>query len=463
MSASRVMSRGQKYTALLVSSVSGSAFIVAPVPTLTILIGIATLFYLFSVGYKVRLAIRALSGTRELVIHPDSLDATPDEKLPFYTILVPLYHEANVLADLVDAISRIDYPPDRLEVKLLLEKDDPDTRAAADRMELPQNFEKMVVPAGTPKGKPRACNYGLLYARGRYVVLLDAEDRPEPDQLRQAAAAFEQSGPKTACVQAKLSYYNSEQNLLTRWFTAEYSSWFDLYLPGLHGGGVPIPLGGTSNHFDVRILRTLGAWDPFNVTEDADLGIRLARDGYETRVIDSVTYEEANSELGNWLRQRSRWVKGYMQTWLVHMRDPARLWRELGTDGFLAVQAMILGTVFTSLALPIFWTLTVLWFTTNSQFIHDLFPWYVYYPALLALVLGNSAVLYLGLAGLMRRGAYPLVKYAILLPAYWLLITAGAYRGLYQLVVKPFYWEKTRHGLTPEARSATDPLPKHAE
>ncbi len=242
-----------------------------------------------------------------------------------------MYRERAVAEKVVRAALSLDYPREKLDIKLLLEEDDPETLAEIRAAEWPSCVETIIVPHGSPKTKPKACNHGLLAARGEYLVIYDAEDRPEPDQLKKAICAFRRVDPRVVCLQAKLNYYNPRQNHLTRFFTLEYTSWFDLFLPGLHVLSAPIPLGGTSNHFRVKALRDLGGWDPFNVTEDCDLGIRLHREGYRTAVLDSTTWEEANSRLFNWIRQRSRWVKGYIQTHLVHTRpaEPRRMYASL--------------------------------------------------------------------------------------------------------------------------------------
>ena len=261
---------------------------------------------------------------------PAETHAIPDAELPVYTVLVPMYKEPEVAQKIARTVTSLDYPLDKLDVKLLLEEDDGPTRQKIEEVidTLPHCVEVIIVPAvpkGQPKTKPRACNWGLERAKGRLLVVFDAEDQPEPDQLRKAAAAFRkldaEGRKKVICLQAKLNYFNARQNHLTRFFTLEYTNWFDLFLPGLHAIRTPIPLGGTSNHFRTAELRELGGWDPFNVTEDCDLGIRMARRGYSTEVLDSTTWEEANSQLPNWIRQRSRWIKGYFQTHLVHTRE----------------------------------------------------------------------------------------------------------------------------------------------
>jgi cellulose synthase/poly-beta-1,6-N-acetylglucosamine synthase-like glycosyltransferase len=305
----------------------------------------------------------------------------------------------------------------------------------------------VVVPDAQPKTKPKACNYGLIHAEGEYVVIYDAEDRPEPDQLKKIVAAFRLAEERIVCIQCKLNYYNSEQNLLTRWFTAEYSHWFDLLMPGLDASDAPIPLGGTSNHFVTERLVELGAWDPYNVTEDADLGIRLFKVGYKTAIIDSTTFEEANSDLYNWVRQRSRWVKGYIQTWLVHMRHPIRLWRTLGMRSFWSFQFMIAGTFVGFLLNPFYWLLTTMWILTHAHFIQQTFPGTVYFLAAMGLFLGNFVFVFINVAGVMRRGLFDLVKFALFSPLYWALMSIGAWKGLLQLFYRPYYWEKTVHGL----------------
>jgi cellulose synthase/poly-beta-1,6-N-acetylglucosamine synthase-like glycosyltransferase len=451
-SAARTLTPAQKSLAVVALAVL-SASLLAPLQALIAIIALVTGFYLITALYKSALVLRTLSRSGDVGISRDELLEVSDANLPVYTILVPLYRESNMVPQLIDAISGLDYPKSRLDVKLLLEEDDRDTRAAVDSLRLPPYFHTLVVPEGQPKGKPRACNYGLLYARGSYCVIFDAEDRPEPDQLKKAVLAFSKSDRRTACVQAKLNFYNADQNLLTKWFTAEYSTWFDLYLPGLVAFRAPIPLGGTSNHFKIDVLREVGAWDPFNVTEDADLGLRLARHGYETAVIDSTTYEEANSHLGNWIRQRSRWIKGYMQTGLVHMRSPLGLLSQLGPLGFLGFQVMVLGTVMAYFANPLFWALVAVWYATGSPLIESMYPGPVLYMSAVSLFAGNFVFVYAGLAGCLRRDYYQGVKYALLSPLYWLLMSVAAWKAIFQLLSRPHYWEKTRHGLIPVASS----------
>ncbi|MBI3965920.1 MAG: glycosyltransferase [Chloroflexi bacterium] len=446
-SASRVLSTGQKIFFIGFLAFSVVAVFVNYLAYLTLLVALSTIFYVTFSTYKFYLIYKALAHTLEVDVTDDDLSELEDHSLPVYTILVPLYKEPEVLPILIKAIDRLDYPRAKLDVKLLLEENDVETIHVAHTTKLPSHFKIVIVPHGMPKGKPKACNYGLIQATGEYVVIYDAEDIPEADQLKKAIIAFEKSGPEVACVQAKLNYFNRDQNLLTRWFTIEYSMWFDLFLPGLDASNAPIPLGGTSNHFRTEQLRKLGAWDPYNVTEDADLGIRLFKAGGKTVVIDSTTYEEANSDTYNWIRQRSRWVKGYIQTWLVHMRHPIKLWRSLGTKGFISFHLVVGGTFFSFLLNPVYWVLTALWFFTHWSIIEQLFPGPIFYIGSFGLYVGNFVFTYTNVAGCLRRGYYDLVKYALLTPIYWGLMSVAAWKGFLQLFYKPFYWEKTNHGL----------------
>ncbi|WP_303801911.1 glycosyltransferase family 2 protein [Alicyclobacillus macrosporangiidus] len=453
-SAARVVTRRQVVFALALLILLVAALIGSPKWTMTVLVTSCQLLYCALALFKVRILYQGARRGAVVDIADEEVAQVDERTLPVYTLLVPLYKEARVLPDLVAHIEALDYPKHKLDVRLLFEADDVETLRAAQALRLPYNYTFVVVPDSLPKTKPKACNYGLVRARGQYVVIYDAEDRPEPDQLKKAVLAFRRLPEAYACVQARLNYFNSEQNLLTRWFTQEYSHWFGLLLPGLMTMDIPLPLGGTSNHFKTDVLRHIGAWDPYNVTEDADLGIRLYKLGYKTAVINSTTWEEANSQVGNWLRQRSRWIKGYLQTWLVHMRRPLRLLQELGWKGFLGFQAMILGTPLLPLMNPVFWGLTGLWFATHAKWIILLFPGPIYYISLLLLVVGNFYFVYSNCIGMYlaaeaygERLPFGLVHSAVLAPCYWVLMSLAAYRALYQLMRNPFYWEKTQHGL----------------
>ncbi len=375
-----------------------------------------------------------------------------ETQLPVITILLPLYRDAAALPTLARAVDRLDYPAAKKDVKLLLEEDDPETIAEVKKLGLDTRYETVVIPPQEPRTKPKACNYGLYLARGELIVIYDAEDLPDPDQLKKAAARFAEGDASLACVQARLNYYNRDDNWLTRLFTLEYSLWFDWLLPALQRMGAPIPLGGTSNFFKAGLLAEIGGWDPYNVTEDADLGLRLARLGYRVEVMDSTTFEEANCRLNNWMRQRSRWLKGYLQTWLVHMRRPHRIIATTGWRGFLAVQLFVAGNVFSAVINPVMWTGFLVWITLKPAILDQLFPPPVLYLNLFALIFGNLAFVMLMVIGPLKRGWRGLAPYGLSAPAYWLLSSAAAYKALQQAIFRPHYWEKTDHVISKAAQ-----------
>jgi len=411
----------------------------------------ATVFYVVHAIYKLAMVRFSVSVNSELVISAGELAAIRDADLPVYSIMVPMYHERESVKHLVQALSELDYPADKLDVQLLLEDDDQETRAAVGAVTLPPGFRVTVVPVSLPRTKPKACNVGLDYARGEFLVIYDAEDRPERDQLKKAIIGFSRAGANIICLQSRLNFYNSRQNLLTRLFTAEYSACFDLSLPGLSVARAVIPLGGTSNHFVTRKLRDLLGWDAFNVTEDCDLGIRIQRAGYGTRMLQTTTWEEACSRVSFWIPQRTRWIKGYIQTYLVHMRNPLQLFRELGVAGFLHFQVVVGCSTLATLLNPLFWFLAVLWFLLRIEALTSLFPGAVFAMGVTCLFAGNFAFVYLGMIGCYRRRYWDLVGYAILAPFYWILMSYSGWRAFFQFFADPFKWEKTRHGLCEEA------------
>ncbi len=414
------------------------------------IIAVITLFYFLDLAVYFSLSVKTIEKTTAIQIDEALIQALADADWPRYTILCPLYRETEVVSQFVKAMQALDYPVNNLQILFLTEENDPATREAIQALHLPPHFEIVTVPDGQPRTKPRACNYGLLRTTGDYVVIYDAEDVPEPLQLKKAVLAFAMQGEKTACIQAKLNFYNPEQNLLTRWFTAEYSAWFDLTLPGLQRLNVPLPLGGTSNHFRTELLRTVGAWDAFNVTEDCDLGLRLGHYDLKTVVMDSTTYEEANSNFKNWLRQRSRWIKGYMQTYLVHMRSPLEYFRPGGLRQFLSLQLFIGGKAAILLVNPLMWLLVSVYIVFNGfvgNAYHTLYPTAILYMGSLCLIFGNFVYTYTHLIGCMKREQHKLIKWTLLIPVYWIMGSIAAYIALYQLIFMPHYWEKTLHGL----------------
>jgi len=417
--------------------------------TMLILVAALTIIYFLDFLFNGFLILKSLHFPPEIFISDKELKRLDEKNLPVYSVLCPLYHEARVLPQFVESIENLDWPKNKLDVLLLLEENDQETIGVAKSMTLPEYIRVIIVPDSKPKTKPKACNYGLGFAKGEYVVVYDAEDKPDADQLKKAYLAFKKVKPNVFCLQAKLNYYNPHYNLLTKLFTAEYSLWFDVILPGLQSIETTIPLGGTSNHFRLKNLIALEGWDPFNVTEDCDLGVRLFKRGYTTAIFDSTTLEEANSNLKNWLRQRSRWVKGYMQTYLVHMRHPRHFLMEQGIHALL-FQLVVGGKIISMLINPFLWLMTISYFVLYrfvGPAIESLYPAPIFYMAAFSLIFGNFMYLYNYMIGCAKRGHWPVVKYVFLAPLYWLGISVGAFIALEQLIFKPHYWEKTHHGL----------------
>ena len=427
-------------------------------PSTTVLVLVAVLNVAVALAVGAKAVISTIGTAWETVeqVTGAEVAALDDADLPVYTILVPVYREAGIVGLLMRNLADLDYPREKLEILLLLEEDDPETLSAALAAAPPDIVRIVVVPHSMPKTKPRACNVGLAFARGEYVVIYDAEDRPDADQLKKSLIAFAKGGDDLVCVQAALNYFNARENLLTRMFTLEYSSWFDYTLAGLDRLRLPIPLGGTSNHFRTDMLRDLGGWDPYNVTEDADLGIRASARGHRVAVVNSTTYEEANMAVGNWIRQRSRWIKGYMQTVLVHTRHPWRLLRSVGVRQTAGFALLVGGTPLMFLATPWLYALFVAELVRPGILLPVLPPWLVT-VSLGNLLLGNGVIVYLSLLAGFKRRTYELVPFALLSPLYWLLHSVAAYKGAWQLLTRPFYWEKTDHGLSSHVRSATVP------
>jgi cellulose synthase/poly-beta-1,6-N-acetylglucosamine synthase-like glycosyltransferase len=426
-----------------------AAFVLAPrdaTIALNILLGLS---FLAVAGLRILSVFVGIFGapTREEKAY-EELGPIDDADLPVYSVLVPLFREASVIPILADALQKLDYPASKLDIKLIFEETDFETYETAKALKLPGNFEFIRVPPSFPLTKPKACNFALPFARGRFLVVYDAEDLPAPDQLRRAVAAFELGDAKLACVQAQLNYYNWFENWLTRQFAIEYASFFDLLLPTLARLRLPVPLGGTSTHFRTETLRKVGAWDPFNVTEDADLGMRLALLGYRTGIIRSTTEEEANCRLDNWLRQRSRWIKGWIQTYFVRMRHPVSLYRALGLRGFLGFQLVVGGFSLSNIIHPLFYLASIATLATSHS-LADLtndFPIALFNLAVLALGYGVTAVA--GIVAVSTRGLKALVAEALMMPAYWILISIASYKAMIQFALKPFHWEKTIHGIS---------------
>jgi glycosyltransferase XagB len=395
--------------------------------------------------------------------------AMPRGGWPHYTILVPLYREGSVCGQLVNALRALDYPRNRLDAFLLIEADDAETACALGDCVLPTWIRVVVVPPGLPRTKPRALNHGLAVAKDGLLVVYDAEDIPDPDQLKRAAATFACAASDVACLQAQLSIDNSREGWLPAAFALEYDGHFMAVKPGLAAAGWPVPLGGTSNHFPVSRLRALGGWDPWNVTEDADLGVRLARSGLMVAELDSATREEAPITLRAWLNQRRRWMKGYLQTVIAHLRDPARCLNDLGPLRMVVLLGLLLAPVVSALVYPWF-SLRFIWMmSTGDMFSGDCgFCDTADVVAAAIFIAGHVAIIVPAVVGSIRGGRPVSTIMIALFPAYLFLHAVAAWLAIRDQIVAPYHWHKTTHGVTRIGRSigsetGKEPVGEHGE
>jgi len=460
LSAMRTFTREQTLSLLCLFVIFAGCLIYKPLATITVAASVISILYFIDCIFTLYIILKSMHSKGEIDAQAAELAAINPNILPVYSVLCPLYKEAHIVPQFLQAIAQLDWPKDKLDVMLLLEEDDKETLATISQMILPSYVRIVVVPDSQPKTKPKACNYGLSLAQGEYLVIYDAEDMPDPLQLKKAYLGFMKTGENVICLQAKLNYYNARQNLLTRFFAAEYSLWFDLTLTGLQTLNSIIPLGGTSNHFKTEKLRELQGWDPFNVTEDADLGVRLFQKGYQTAIIDSTTYEEATSRPKNWLRQRSRWIKGYMQTYLVHTRSFKRAVSEKGIIHACIFQLTVGGKLLFILFNPVLWAVTILYYTAFpivGPFIQKIYVPPFSYIAVTSFIFGNFFFLYSYMLGCAKREQWDLMKYLFLIPLYWIMMSIAGVIALYQLIFKPHYWEKTTHGFHLKKKVTTVP------
>ncbi len=367
-------------------------------------------------------------------------------KLPTVSVMVPLYREDDIASRLIQRLGRLDYPKELLDILLVVEEVDAATAAALCRHRLPRWMRVVTVPDGPLRTKPRALNYALDFCRGTIVGVWDAEDAPDPGQIREVVRRFAAAPEDVACLQGILDFYNPRHNWLTRCFTIDYAVWFRAVLPGLARLGLVVPLGGTTLFFRRAAIEKLGGWDAHNVTEDADLGLRLARHGYRTELIHTVTEEEPNARVLSWLKQRSRWQKGYAMTWASHMRDPGKLWRDLGGRRFWAVQILFPGSLIQALLAPVLLSYWLIALGVPHPLSKMLPGWLVASVGLLFL-LSEAVNLALSLWAVRGVKHRHLIPWLPLMHLYAPLASLSSYKALWEWITSPFYWDKTRHGV----------------
>lgn len=417
-----------------------AAFVAAPVETLLALHGFVSVFFLGCILLRVLAMVTAAAPEAE------PLAPFSAREMPVYTVLVALYREAGIVPELLVALGRLQWPRSKLEIKLVCESDDDETLAAIRAQPLRPNVEVVEVPPAGPRTKPKALAYALQAVGGELVVLYDAEDRPHPLQLIEAWQRFRASGQDLACLQAPLEISNGNAGLIARLFALEYCALFRGLLPFLARQRVVLPLGGTSNHFRRSVLEEVGGWDPYNVTEDADLAVRLARNGYRTETITRPTLEAAPIDYATWLPQRTRWFKGWLLTWLVHMRDPVRLFRELGTGSFIVMQLLFIGMVLSAFAHPIMLA-TLLVLVLKIAVGYPLSPVQnaLFAVDVVNVACGYASFILLGWQTLTREERRGFWKAVVFTPPYWMMLSVAALKSVFQLWRAPYFWAKTHH------------------
>ena len=428
-------------------SVLGGALLIlttvfAPNAVLVALLGWAVLTLMCLCALKLVALVAALWPR-----HAPPQTSIAGRKRPKVSILVPLFKEPEISGELVNRLSRLTYPRSLLDVVLVLEENDTLTRNAIRSSALPSWIRAIVVPDGQPRTKPRAMNYALDFCRGDYIGIYDAEDLPDPDQIETVVETFQNAPPDLVCLQGALDYYNPDQNWMARCFTVEYATWFRVMLPGMVRLGFTIPLGGTTLFFRRHALEQLGGWDAHNVTEDADLGIRLARHGYRTEMLESTTQEEANSYPLAWIKQRSRWLKGYLVTYLVHMRAPRQLLRDLGWWKFLGFQVHFAGSLSQALLAPALWSFWIIPFGGQHP-ARELLGADTLAVLFSAFILAEVVNIVTGMIAVSGKAHRHLIAWVPTLHLYFMLNAFAAYKALFELITQPFYWDKTQHGHT---------------
>jgi cellulose synthase/poly-beta-1,6-N-acetylglucosamine synthase-like glycosyltransferase len=408
-----------------------------------------TLSLIFSLFMAGGIIVRLFATAASCETRPDAdVPMLRDDELPVYSVVVALYREANVAPALVAALDNLDYPPGKLDIQLVVEAEDLDTFNALDALDLPSRYRITVAPDGQPRTKPRALNVALAGARGSLICVFDAEDIPQASQLREAASRFAAAPHRVACLQGRLAIDNFEDGWLVRCFAIEYAALFDVINPGLSALRLPIPLGGTSNHFRTQVLREIGGWDAWNVTEDIDLGLRLARMGYDTDTISASTSEEAPAVLKAWVRQRRRWFKGWIQTLLVHFANPRAAVEGMGPMRACAAGLYVGGTLAGAMLGPLF-ALLVFHDAVYGRLLHPetLFEWFASTCWCFVAITGFFAAFWPPVLGVRRRALLQIATSLPLMIPYWVLSTVAAWWALVDFIRNPFHWLKTEHGV----------------
>lgn len=424
-----------------------ACILLSPVASFTVLSAAAVLTLIMNTGLKLATSYSQIQPYLRRAAEI-TMPAPPTEmfRLPVVSIMVPLYKEREVAGHLIRRLKRLNYPKELLDICLVVEEDDATTCDTLEHTKLPRWARIIKVPKGNVRTKPRAMNFALDFCRGSIVGVYDAEDAPHPDQIYHIVRRFHERGSQVACLQGLLDFYNPRTNWLSRCFTVEYNTWFRVFLPGLEKLGFAVPLGGTTLFFRRAALEKLGGWDAHNVTEDADLGIRLARHGYRTEIVHTATDEEANCRFMPWVKQRSRWLKGFAITWAVHMRSPRKLLKELGFKKFLGVQILFVGTLSQFLLAPLLWSFWLIPLGLPHP-LQSVVSTGTFLTLGVVFILSELIAIAVGMFAVSDKKHRFLVPWVPTMHFYFPMGTLAAYKAVYELLTQPFYWDKTAHGV----------------
>lgn len=374
-----------------------------------------------------------------------------DEDLPIYTIILPVRDEEySILKNLLDSINNLDYPKDKFDIKFVVDEEDIKTIEAGKELLKKFNFDLIIVPDYRIKSKPLSCNYALKFIKGEYITIYDAEDRPEKYQLKKAIQKFKELGNDYVCLQASLHFYNKYKNFLTYCFSIEYSMWFDFTIRSIDKFGSFFPLGGTSNHFKAKKLLELGKWDGFNVTEDAELGVRIARAGYKVSYLNSITEEECPITIHAWIKQRTRWIKGFMQTFCEYMffKKPICIKSTINFKPIRKLKFFDIITFNLFIMMSFFFFITMMVIFLNLDIATNIKDFKLLIIMSYINIFSFLIMTYMSFIIIIVKNKIKFnVFYLILFPFYWILHYIAGVRACYYLIVKPFYWAKTKHGI----------------
>lgn len=443
LSARVVVSNGQAVGGILFGLALFTLALTFPAALGGAVVATASVGFLTAASFVLVMAIRGEGRYDAADAMPDAAAAAKREHpLPLYTVLVPVFRQAAAVPAMIATLSRLDYPADRLEVLILVEEEDSATRDAILAAAPPPRFRIVTVPGGAPETRPRACNVGLFVARGEFLVVYGADHVPAADQLKKAVAAFADGGVDLACIQATIRYSNAFENTLTRMAALERSAWAERVLPALGRSQFAVPAGGTSEHFRTAALVELGGWDPYNVSEDVDLGVRMSAMGYRLAPMASLTEEPAAATVPAFVRQRSRWTKGYLQTALVHSRKPLALIQHVGFARFSATALLVAATPAAVLTVIPFYLLVLTALVLPADVVESVVPAWALTAGIAAFAVGMAEMVVVCALGPVRRRDYSAVGLALLAPIHWILHSVAAYRGLGQLFTRPHYRQK---------------------